>query len=113
MNFCVKYALFFCALAFSIGVKAEPTSGNVSIKEIRAYAASGTTTSGVVYVQVDSKPLCDTDWFRIDLRYSGAKEMHSVALAALASGKKVKLEIKPKASCEWGHELQSIYIVAG
>jgi hypothetical protein len=90
---------------------AEPTGEPVSILYIRPYqgGALGAEFKGAVYIRVDSASLCNTDTFRIELKYEGAKEIYAAALAAQLAGKKVRIEIKPVA-CTWGHEIQSLYV---
>ena len=114
----IKYCLIFSGVfPVSSYIHAEPTSGLVSITSIRSYQGpllSDTASDyrGGVFITVDSNQLCNTNTFRIELKYHGSKEMYSAAMAAMMGSKQVKIEIKHRPEgCEWGHELQSLYIV--
>lgn len=98
-------------LGLMVKASAEPTGEPVSILSIRAYqgGALGTEFKGAVYIRVNSATLCNTDTFRIELKYEGSKEIYAAALAAQLAGKKVRIEVKPVA-CTWGHEIQSLFV---
>lgn len=94
-------------LACTIGsLLAEPTSARVQILDLRPYAESEAT-----YVHVNSTALCNTDVFVIDTSQANGKQIYAAALAAVASGKEVALEVANATGCTgFGTKLQSIYI---
>lgn len=109
----VRFCKFSCLLAlmFLVGsVQAEPSSPTaVKIVAIRPYVQSY-----AIYIQVDSEQLCNTSLFRLYLNEVGGKEAYAAALTAVATGKKVILEVSNTKGCTgWGTELQSIILLAG
>lgn len=95
---------------------AEPTSGPVSITQIRPFqgglASDLSKSRGLIYIEIDSSSFCNTNTFSIDLKYAGSQEMYSAAMAAMMAGKKVKLDLKQdQKGCHWGKEIRSIYVV--
>ncbi|MCU1150979.1 hypothetical protein JAK43_13970 [Stenotrophomonas maltophilia] len=98
------------ALCLFAPLKAEPSGDNLTILSLRPYIGG---TAGVVYVHVSSMDLCSTDIFTIDMSMPGAKEAYAAALAALTSGKKVRLEVLNSTGCNgWATGLQSVTIRA-
>ena len=83
-----------CLSVFSLAC-AEPTSAPTNIEAVRPYT-SGTPT---VYINAPGNPICGTSSFYIDLTQGGGKEMYASALTALATNKKVNLEIVNGTTC--------------
>lgn len=93
------------ALCTPNAIRAEPTGGKVSIVAVRPYVG------GLIYLHVSSGSLCATSVFTFSASEANGKEMYAVALTALASGKKVQLEVSNAAGCTgWSTRLQSIYL---
>lgn len=90
-------------------VSAEPSSpAPVKILQLRPYA-----NSYAVYLEVSSGQLCNTSAFIIMTNEPGGKEMYAAALTAVASGKRIILEVSDATGCTgWGTKLQSLYILA-
>lgn len=98
------------ALCLSAPLKAEPTSDQMTILSLRPNMDG---PAGIVYVHVSSTAFCNTDTFAIDMSRPGAKEAYAAALAALTSGKNVRLEAFNSTGCNgWATRLQSIFIHA-
>lgn len=98
------------ALCLSAPLGAEPTSDQMTILSLRPYMDG---PAGIVYVHVSSTAFCNTDTFAIDMSRPGAKEAYAAALAALTSGKNVRLEAFNSTGCNgWATRLQSIFIHA-
>ena len=94
-------------LACAFGAAAGPTSGEETLLALRPY---GNNTH--VYVHVATSALCSTSVFIIDTGVPNGKEMYAAALTALASGKKVQLEVSNATGCAgWGTRLQSFWIL--
>ena len=84
------------------------TGPRVKITQLRPYMGSGQ-----VFVHVDSSQLCGTTVFKIVLSDPAAKEAYAAALTAVATGKKVALEVSNTTGCAgWGTQLQSIWLDA-
>lgn len=84
------------------------TGPRVKITQIRPYMGSGQ-----VFLHVDSSQLCGTSVFKIVLSDPAAKEAYAAALTALATKKKVALEVSNATGCAgWGTQLQSIWLDA-
>jgi hypothetical protein len=101
----IAVAFFSAALVCvpMVGLSGE-MSGKVSVISLRPYGAQA-------YVQVSPGGLCGTDVFTIKLEEAGGKEMYALALSAVASGKKVELEVSNTTGCAgWGTRLQSMFI---
>jgi hypothetical protein len=87
---------------------AEPTSPATVITELRPY---GGTSTVFVYTTLANGQFCDQAWYSIDIGNNGGKAMYAAALAAIAAGKTVRLEIAGCGSGPSGSApLQSIYI---
>lgn len=108
--FRVGVLIGLCGLMLLIGaVSAEPSSpAPVKILQVRPYA-----NSYAVYIDVSSGQLCSTSAFVIMTNELGGKEMYAAALTALATGKRVILEVSNATGCSgWGTKLQSLYVLA-
>lgn len=93
-------------LSASLLANAEPSGNLVKIMSLRPYAG------GLIYMHVSSADLCGTDVFTIDSSQANGKEIYAAALAALTTGKQVRLEVSNATGCAgWGTRLQSIYIL--
>ncbi|WP_156401371.1 hypothetical protein [Duganella sp. Root1480D1] len=97
-------ASFFCNIAF-----AEPTTGPVKILEVRPYNVQG--APGAVYVRIDQVSLCNTDTYKIDLSWSGSKEILATALSALVADKPIKVEVANSGCVGFATPIQSLYIL--
>lgn len=105
MGFKEKFWLVIALLCSAHTVYAEPSGGKVDIVSLRPYAGS------VIYIQVSSSSLCNTDTFTIDTSQLNGKEIYAAVLAAVTAGKKVSLEAANATGCAgWGTKLQSVYI---
>ena len=100
--------LSLAVAAFLGSARAEPTSSPTVITELRPYAGGNAV---FVYTTFVNGQFCDLAFYSIDLSTNGGKAMYAAALAAVAAGKMVKLEIS---GCGNGFSgsaaLQSIYI---
>jgi len=91
----------------TIGLAIPESTAPVSVTEIRPYV------NGTIFVTVDSVELCNTYTFRIDFAATGKNSMYAAVLTALATGKKVRLEVHTGTGCQgWGTALQSVYLQA-
>lgn len=94
-----------CVTVFA---NAEPTSNATNITEMRPY---GGTNTVFLWTSFADGQFCTPAWYSIDLATNGGKAMYAAALAAIAAGKQVKLEIT---LCNNGPSgstlLQSLYI---
>lgn len=88
---------------------AEPTTGAVKVVEVRPYNVQG--APGAIYVRIDQISLCNTDTYKIDLTWSGSKEVLAAALAALIADKPVKVEVVGSACIGFATPIQSLYIL--
>jgi hypothetical protein len=96
-------------IMLSASVQAEPTSPvAVKVLQVRPYMESN-----LVYIEVSSAGLCNATIFVIQTNLLGGKEAYAAALTALATGKKVLLEVSNTTGCTgFGTKLQSIYLLA-
>ena len=89
-------------------VLAGPSSTPLKIISIRPYMDTSTSGPGSVYIQV-SPAFCNTDTFRIDNGWGGAKETYSAALASMMADKNVVIEVDV---CNgWGSTIRSLSII--
>lgn len=105
----IKSSILGTACAFALSAPqlgfAGELSGKVNITSLRPYGV------GLAYVQVTPIGVCGTDVFVIRLDEPGGKEMYSLALTAVSSGKRVELEVSNTTGCTgWGTRLQSMFI---
>lgn len=100
---------FMTSALMSGAALAEPTTGPVKILEVRPYNVQG--APGSVYVRIDQVSLCNTDTYRIDLGWSGSKEMLATALSALVADKPVKVEVVNTGCAGFASQIQSLYIL--
>ena len=105
----ILISLFLTLSSIYTPAYAEPTSGGFLIVSLRPYSGSN-----VVYVYTNNAPgtFCANSTYVIDLSTNGGKAMYAAALTAVATNKRVALEI---ANCgggaAGGNSLQSIYIL--
>lgn len=103
--FCGFFAIL--SLLPTIGLATPESAAPVSVTEIRPYV------NGTIFVAVDSVELCNTTVFRIDVTAPGKNGMYAAVLTAVATGKKVRLEVSTATGCQgWGTALQSVYLRA-
>lgn len=99
------------ALAFqALPATAEPTTGPVSVVNIRPYMGPG---PGTVYFTIDRTDLCGTNTYAIDLTWGGSKQAVATLMLAFAGQHRIMVEID-NAGCanpSWGTKVQSVYIV--
>lgn len=88
---------------------AEPTTGPVKVLEVRPYNIQG--SPGAVYVRIDQVSICNTDTYKIDLSYSGSKEILAAALSALIADKPVKVEVVNTGCAGLASPIQSLYVL--
>jgi hypothetical protein len=105
----MKKYLWIMFLFLTTAVNAEPTTDWVKITQLRPY---NMPTAAVVYMSVDKTSVCDTNTYVIDLSWVGGKEIYAMALAAVTSGKPVKVEVVNIgcATPNWTTKVQSLYM---
>lgn len=82
----------------------EPTTPSLMIQSIRPY--NNQSAPGVVFLQLSQTSVCGTDVYKIDLSWSGSKELLATALSASLANRPVLIEV---ASCTgWGSIVQSL-----
>lgn len=103
-------AVFLIAASSAADALAEPTTAPLKVLEVRPYNVQG--SPGAIYIRVDQASLCNTDTYKVDLSWSGSKEVLAVALAALVADKPVKVEIANNTPCAgFATLVQSLYIM--
>jgi hypothetical protein len=109
-------APLFCGLlwvSMMPNVKAEPTSGPVTIQQLRPYAIQG--SSGLVFVYFNQIALCGTSVMTLDLSWGGAKEIYATLLTASVTGRQVKVELSNAGGCvsaaPWESKIQSVVLM--
>lgn len=103
----VKAIVLAAILCVAQGAQAEPSSGRVTIVNLRPYA-----NGNLVYLHVSSGELCNTEVFTIDTGVPNGKEIYAAALTAVASGKQIIVEVSNDLGCTGGgSRVQSIYIL--
>lgn len=88
---------------------ADPTGVPAKIQKIRVYNNNG--LPGAAFVYLDQATPCDTTVYKIDLSWSGSKEVLATALSAFASEKSVQVEATNTGCAGWGTVIQSIYLL--
>ena len=105
-------AIAFISLAPSLSYAA--VSGAVTITQVRPLASwPPATSANEVYFYTSPAAFCSKNNFRIDLTVLGGKETYAVLLVAVATGKRVTLEIADNSNCnaDW-NLVHSIGIIA-
>ena len=106
-----KLSCILCLFVSAIAAaRAEPTTVPVSIVEVRPYNIEGTTAGSAVFVAVDQVSACETNTYKIDMRFAGSKEVYVAVLSAFLTGKKVRIEVVNSGCTGWGSTIQSIYV---
>jgi hypothetical protein len=108
----ISCIVFFLCSVGGLNSYAEPTSGLITISELRPYIGSD-----IIYVYIDGVGPCGQQSgsygiYSINLSSQAGKAAYSAVLAALSAGKKVKLEVIAGACGTHYPGLQSIYIGA-
>jgi hypothetical protein len=106
-----KLSCILCLCVSAIAAaRAEPTTVAVNITELRPYNIEGTTAGSAVFVAVDLVSACDTNVYKIDLRFAGSREVYAAVLSAFLTGKKVRIEVVNSGCTGWGSSIQSVYV---